>query len=349
MPLPGATCGESGLAVTKAGGAGGIRTRTASAATRVGVSVAIPTRDEAASIAALLDSLLSQTRSPDEIVVCDAGSRDGTQEIVETYSDRGVRLVAVGPAYPGRARNLAVAAARHPWIAFIDGGCRAAPDWLEELLVARDAAAGGDVVYGDYDPVIRGEWDVAQTLAIVSPRNSTTGCRPPFIASSLVRRETFLRVGGFSEPLRAAEDLLFFEALVRAGARIVHAPRARIRWTLARSPPAVFRRLRLYSAHHVAAGMARTWHYRVLAMDTAGIALLLAGLAWSPAWGLLAAGAAARVGRTVRSRRPSAPPEARALTVGRLLRAGVLLAVADAACVLGYVDFLRGRVATSPP
>ncbi len=312
-------------------------------------SVAIPARDEAASIGALLDSIQAQTRPPAEIVVCDAGSRDHTIDVVAQWAARGVRSVDAGPAYPGRARNLAVGAAAQPWIAFIDGGCRARADWLEQLLAARDAVPGGaDVVYGDYDPFIRSEWDAAQALAIVSPRNPATGCRPPFIASSLVRRETFLKVGGFPEHLRAAEDLLFFEALEKAGAKVVHAPRARIRWTLAPSPRAVFRRLRLYSAHHVLAGLGRTWHHRVLGMNAVGLALLVAGFAWPVAWVLLGLGAAARLWRTVMSRRSSAPPEAQRLTAGRWARAAVLLAVADAGCVLGYLDYLRGRVATSP-
>lgn len=312
-------------------------------------SVAIPARDEAASIGALLDSIQAQTRSPEEVLVCDAGSRDGTIDTVAQWAARGVRSVEAGPAYPGRARNLAVAAAAQPWIAFIDGGCRAEADWLEQLLAARDAVPGGaDVVYGDYDPFIRSEWDAAQALAIVSPRNPATGCRPPFIASSLVRRETFLKVGGFPEHLRAAEDLLFFEALEKAGARVVHASRARIRWTLAPSPRAVLRRLRLYSAHHAAAGLGRTWHHRVLAMNGVGLALLVAGFVSPLAWAVLGLGAAVRLWRTVMSRRSSAPPEAQRLTAGRWARAAVLLAVADAACVLGYLDYLRGRVATSP-
>lgn len=313
------------------------------------VSVAIPARDEQRTLAELLESLLAQTRPPAEIVVCDAGSRDGTAAAAQAFASRGVCLVAAGPAYPGRARNLAVAAASQPWIAFIDGGCRAEADWLEQLQAARDAVPGGaDVVYGDYDPFIRSEWDAAQALAIVSPRNPATGCRPPFIASSLVRRETFLGVGGFPEHLRAAEDLLFFEALEKAGARVVHAPQARIRWALAPSPRAVFRRLRLYSAHHARAGLGRTWHQRVLAMNGVGLALACVGVAWPLAWVVLGLGAIARLGRTVMSRRPSAPPEAQRLTPGRWARAAALLAVADAACVLGYLDYLRGRVAPSP-
>lgn len=312
------------------------------------VSVVIPARDEAGSIEDLLDSLLGQSCLADEIVVCDAGSRDATRDIVCGFAPRGVRLVEGGAAYPGRARNLAVAAARNAWIAFIDCGCRADPRWLEELLRARDAHPDCDVVYGDYEPFVRNEWEAAQALTLLSPRNKATGHRPPFIASALVRRDVLLAVGGFPEGLRAAEDLRLFEALAATGARIAHAPQARVRWTLAPSPVAVFRRLRLYSAHHVAAGLGRTWHHRVLLMDACALGLLLAGLKWPVALGVLVAGAIARLVRTILTRRESAPPEARHLTLGRWLRAATLLAGADAACVLGYVDFLRGRIATSP-
>lgn len=312
------------------------------------VSIVIPARDEAGSIEALLDSLLAQSCLADEIVVCDAGSRDATRDIVRAFASRGVRLVEGGAAYPGRARNLAVSAARNAWVAFIDCGCRADPHWIEELLREREAHPDCDVVYGDYEPFVGNEWEAAQALTLLSPRNRATGRRPPFIASALVRRDVLLAVGGFPEGLRAAEDLRLFEALASAGARIAHAPRARVRWTLAPSPVAIFRRLRLYSAHHVAAGLGRTWHHRVLLMDACALGLLLAGLKWPVAWGVLVAGAIARLARTILMRRESAPPEARHLTLGRWARAAALLAVADAACVLGYVDFLRGRIATSP-
>ncbi len=308
----------------------------------------MPARDEARSIAALIDSLLAQSRPAEEIVVCDAGSRDATPSIVRGYAERGVRLVESGPAYPGRARNLGAAASEQPWIAFIDAGCVADPGWLAALLSARDLAPHTDVVYGDYDPFIRGEWDAAQALAIVSPRDTVTGCRPPFIASSLVRRATFSAVGGFPEKLRAAEDLLFFETLARRGAGVAWAPAARIQWTLPAGPKAVFRRLRLYSAHHAAAGLTHSWHQRILAMHA--VLLLLAGLGfvWPVGWGVLAAAAGARLLRTVLARRLSVPPEAGTVTPARVLRAGILLAVADAACVAGYVDFRRGRLELNP-
>ncbi|MCL4820651.1 MAG: glycosyltransferase [Vicinamibacteria bacterium] len=310
------------------------------------VSVLVPARNEAHTLPSLLAALLRGNRSPAEIVVCDAGSTDDTVGIASRTPL--VRVISAGPAYPGRARNLAARAAHNRWLALVDAGCIPDREWLAELCAARDRKPDVELVFGDYDPQVGTEWEVAQALVILSPRNRVTGCRPPSTASMMVNRDALFRLGGFPEHLRAAEDLLFFEALEKAGAKVVHAPRARIRWTLAPSPRAVFRRLRLYSAHHAAAGLGRTWHHRVLAMNAVGLALLLAGFAWPAAWVLLGLGGAARLWRTVMSRRSSAPPEAQRLTAGRWARAAVLLAVADAACVLGYLDYLRGRVATSP-
>lgn len=312
------------------------------------VSLAVPARNEERSVRELLEGLTQLPDLPAEIVVCDAGSTDGTQAVVGEFSDLGVRLVKAGPAYPGRARNLAAQVATQAWVAFVDCGCVPEADWLRCLIATRDANAGVDVVYGDYDPVVHTEWDAAQALVLLSPRDPSTGCRPPTTAGMLIRRDLFLELGGFPEHLRAAEDLFFFRAIALSGARTVRAPGARVRWSLAPSPAATFRRLRLYSAHHAKSGLASTWHHRVLGMDAIAVGLGLAGFYWPALWALLGLGAAARLARTVLSRLPSAPPEARVLTTGRCLRAAALLAVADAACVLGYFDYLRGRVATSP-
>jgi glycosyltransferase involved in cell wall biosynthesis len=71
------------------------------------VSVIVPVRNEERSIRALLDSLLGQTRMPDEIVITDGGSIDATTQIIEEYIQRGapVRLIREGAALPGRGMS----------------------------------------------------------------------------------------------------------------------------------------------------------------------------------------------------------------------------------------------------
>ena len=52
------------------------------------VSVIMTVLNEAASIKTILENLLSQSRKPDEIVIVDGGSRDGTTELIRKASER---------------------------------------------------------------------------------------------------------------------------------------------------------------------------------------------------------------------------------------------------------------------
>src|SRR5436190_19828103 len=119
------------------------------------VSVVIPVRDEENSIRELLDSLLAQTRPPDEIVITDGGSVDATPQIIEEYINKGapVRLIRAGAALPGRGRNLGAAQASHEWLGFTDAGIRLANHWLETLVATAAADQSVDVVYSKWAPV----------------------------------------------------------------------------------------------------------------------------------------------------------------------------------------------------
>lgn len=306
------------------------------------VSVVIPARNEEHVLADLLDSLLAQTEPPDEIIVANAGSTDGTAAVARRYDQRGVRLVGLGPAFPGRARNKGIEAARNEWIALADAGCIVNDRWIEALTIAAAGDASVRAVLGQYEPRLATEWDVAQALTAVPPVDPRTQCRPPFIASALLHREAWVAAGRFPEDLRAAEDLVFFERLDAARIPTVRSPAAVVRWSLAPTPAAFFRRLRLYSAHHASAGLMRTWHLRVMAMDATAAALVIVSLLWPPGVLILLVAGAARLLRTVGERRSNVAPRF-AFRPDRLVRAAMLLFLADLATWAGWVDYALGR------
>jgi len=57
------------------------------------ISVAIPTLNESENIERAIKSVISQSETNIEIIVCDAGSTDGTKEIVESLCRENIRLV----------------------------------------------------------------------------------------------------------------------------------------------------------------------------------------------------------------------------------------------------------------
>jgi glycosyltransferase involved in cell wall biosynthesis len=73
-----------------------------------------------AYVAEAIDSVLSQTRPVDELLVIDDGSTDRTAEIVEGYRSRGVRLVKQENRGLARARNRGIAETTGDLIAFLD-------------------------------------------------------------------------------------------------------------------------------------------------------------------------------------------------------------------------------------
>ena len=77
------------------------------------VSVIIPSRDEAHNVPRVLAMIAAQTRRPDEVVVADGMSTDGSRELWEQARAAGVPLVLVdNPARIGpTGLNAALAAA----------------------------------------------------------------------------------------------------------------------------------------------------------------------------------------------------------------------------------------------
>src|SRR4051812_46931588 len=126
-----------------------------------GVSLICTVRDEADNIAALLDSMLAQTRPADEIVVNDCGSRDDTAAIVERYIAGGhpIRLVCGGHNIPS-GRNNAIRQARGPLVACTDAGLTLDSRWLERIVapLERDEA---DLVGGYFRPTPRSLFELA--------------------------------------------------------------------------------------------------------------------------------------------------------------------------------------------
>lgn len=83
------------------------------------VSVIIPTYNRKKSVAEAIDSVLDQSVSPQEIIVVDDGSTDGTMESLRVY---GNRIITVFQNNRGvsAARNLGISMSKGQFLAFLD-------------------------------------------------------------------------------------------------------------------------------------------------------------------------------------------------------------------------------------
>lgn len=94
------------------------------------VSVIIPTRDRAHLIRRVLDSVYSQTRLPDEVIVVDDGSKDDTCNIIKSHYPEVVLLSQKNQGVSS-ARNKGIETAKFDWIALLDSDDAWQPEKIE--------------------------------------------------------------------------------------------------------------------------------------------------------------------------------------------------------------------------
>lgn len=196
------------------------------------VSVCITLLDEEATVSALLDSLLNQSKKPAEIVVVDGGSRDKTVEIIKHWQkkDRKIKLVRE-PGSIAHGRNISIELARNEIVALTDSGCVARKDWLEKITEPfREKGVG--LVAGFYHMPARNDLQEAMnTFHGVPPSKFEPESFLPSARSVAFRKSLWEEIGGFSQKLdKAGEDTLFFYEAVKTKTRIARVEEAVVVW-----------------------------------------------------------------------------------------------------------------------
>lgn len=196
------------------------------------VSVIVTVFNEKANIRDLINGISGQTRLPDEVVIVDGGSSDGTYEYLKEIS-------SINPLFCilqefgcniATGRNRAAAIAKGNVFVVTDAGCRPEPDWLEKLIQPLEHDESVDAVGGRVvsEPRSRLEF-FAGLLSLPDPESD--GQRGMFYGrSSAFRRALWERVNGYPDWLYTAEDTLFALRALELGFRAVYAPESVVHW-----------------------------------------------------------------------------------------------------------------------
>lgn len=200
------------------------------------ISICITVLNEEESVGSLLDSLLTQSKKADEIVIVDGGSRDKTVEIIRHYQKKYslIKLI-VEKSSRAKARNIAVDIAKGEIIVMTDAGCVADKDWI--LNIIKPFTTGKiDVVAGFYKMVGISNFQKAESVFMgVTPRKFNLSFLPS-TRSIAFTKEIWESVGGFPENAKGtAEDTIFNLKLIKNGARISRMKNAVVEWGMPES------------------------------------------------------------------------------------------------------------------
>jgi glycosyltransferase involved in cell wall biosynthesis len=193
------------------------------------VSVVIPLHNTEAYVEAAVQSALTSDFGELEVIVVDDGSRDQSAAVVAAIEDPRVMLVRI-PASggPSRPRNVGIAAARAPYIAFLDSDDLLKSYAISEAVLALERCPTAGFAFTDFEridergalskrsvlgdylawPMLMSEPAHTDWRIIPQPKLARALVYENFISTSglVVRRALIEALGGFDESLAFSED-----------------------------------------------------------------------------------------------------------------------------------------------
>lgn len=207
----------------------------------VTVSCVVPAFNAARYIGETLDSVLAQTSPPDEVIVVDDGSTDGTLSVVERFGS-AVRLLRRERGGAAAARNSGIEAAVGRFIALVDSDDLWHPEKIERQL-------GRFRQRPDLEISVTRFEDFWSPEAESRPVRRRTEGRPTpgyAIPTMLARKSVFDRVGPYDARRRVGENVDWWLRAAKAEVIVDLLPDV-----------LVFRRLHSANTTRTAAGLIR--------------------------------------------------------------------------------------------
>ncbi len=208
----------------------------------VRVSVVMPLYNAEEYVEAAVRSVLASDLAAFELLVMDDGSKDRSADIVAAIDDPRIVLVRMqASGGPSRPRNVAIARARAPYVAFLDSDDLLCPDTLSASADALQANPSAGLTFTDYESIdasgaqiqssVHADYPTLRTLTrtpvaagwelIPQPQFARALLQENFINTSgvMVRRDLLQAVGPFDESLVYSEDRdLWFRLAHQRGA-----------------------------------------------------------------------------------------------------------------------------------
>jgi glycosyltransferase involved in cell wall biosynthesis len=183
-----------------------------------------------------ISDLEAQTLKPDEIIIADAGSRDGTLERLEKWQkESSIRIMVfvMQGCNIAEGRNEAIRRAANDLIVSTDFGCRYKPGWLESLIKPFEnpdiQVVGGafEIIHEEVNtPAAKADYVLQNGYPVVMDEYFSVSSR-----SIAYYRSVWEAVGGYLEWLTlAADDTIFWRQIRKQKIRYVLVPEPNVFW-----------------------------------------------------------------------------------------------------------------------
>lgn len=169
----------------------------------------------------------NQTVKPDEVIITDAGSKDGTYERLLLWAQKSslnIKILQRERCNVAQGRNLAIKNASHEVIVSTDFGCRFHPDWLKSIITP--IIDGKALVVGGNFGVLEEELQTwSEKAAYICANGYKNKLEKSFIPSSrsiAYFKDVWKKVGGYPEELTLAGDDTTFGTNLREEGYDIH-------------------------------------------------------------------------------------------------------------------------------
>ncbi len=203
------------------------------------LSVVVPVHNGGEGLRLCLQALAASARPPDEVIVVDDGSTDGSAALASALAAH-VLTTSAGPRGPAHARNRGAEVATGEVLVFIDADVAVHADTLarmEALLAGEPDVAAVFGCYDDHPPARNPASLYKNLLHHYVHQHGAREAGTFWSGCGAVRRAVFWATRGFDETWTSMEDVELGARLRQAGHRIRLCPEIQAthlkRWTLA--------------------------------------------------------------------------------------------------------------------
>lgn len=243
------------------------------------ISLIITVLNEMHTVEHLISSIKDQTLAPDELIIVDGGSTDGTLDKLEELTQHIQPPTKVSllqkPGNRSVGRNEAISHATGDIIVCTDAGCFPEKKWIAEIVKPFSDPLI-DVVAGYYEAKTETVFqECLVPFVFVMPDKIRASKFLPATRSMAFKKSIWEQVGRFPEEYSHNEDYVFARRLRAMDAKIAFHKEAIVYWIPRKTFAQAYNMFYRFALGDAESGMHRPKVYFVFARYLAGFVLLL--------------------------------------------------------------------------